>query len=43
MVAALNNGHFDENICLSSSFMLLEVICGEGIIVTVTALSGEFT
>ena len=41
MVAALNDGHFDENICLSSRFMLLEFICGQGIIVTVTAFSGE--
>ena len=42
IVAAFNNGTFDENICLSSSFMLGELICGQGIIITVTALSGKF-
>ena len=39
--AAFNNGTFNENICLSSSFMLGELICGQGIIITVTALSGK--
>ena len=43
MVAAYNNGNFDENICYLSGFMLLEFSCGQGLIITVTALSGKFT
>ena len=43
MVAAYNNGNFDENICYLSGFMLLEFSCGQGLIITVTALSGRLT
>ena len=42
IVAGFNNGTFNEKICLSSSFMLGELICGQGIIITVTALSGTY-
>ena len=41
MVAAYNKGYFDEDICYLSGFMLLEFSCGQGLIITVTALSGK--
>ena len=40
MYVAINNGTFNEDICFSSSFMLGELICGQGIIIMITALSG---
>ena len=42
MYVAMNNGTFNEDICLSSSFMLGELICGQGIIIMITALSGAY-
>ena len=41
VTTALNNGTFNEDICISSGFMLAEVVCSQGIIIIVTALSGR--
>ena len=41
VAVAFNNGTFNEDICISASFMLMELFMGQGIIITVTALSGE--
>ena len=41
VTTALNNGTFNEDICISSGFMLAEVVCSQGIIIIVTALSGK--
>ena len=41
VAVAFNNGTFNDDICLTSSFMLVEMFMGQGIIITVTALSGK--
>ena len=41
ITTSINNGTFNEDICISSGFMLAEFICGQGMIVTITALSGN--
>ena len=40
ITTSVNNGTFNEDICISSGFMLAEFICGQGMIVTITAISG---
>ena len=40
ITTAVNNGTFNEDICISSGFMLAEMISGQGMIVLITALSG---
>ena len=42
ITTSFNNGTFNEDICISSGFMLAEMICGQGMIVMITALSGMF-
>ena len=41
ITTSINNGTFNEDVCISSGFMLAEFICGQGMIVTITALSGN--
>ena len=41
ITTSINNGTFNEDIYISSGFMLAEFICGQGMIVTITALSGN--
>ena len=40
ITSSVSNGTFNEDICISSGFMLAEFICGQGMIVMITALSG---
>ena len=40
ITSSVNNGTFNEDICISSGFMLDELMCGQGMIVMITALSG---
>ena len=40
ITSSVNNGTFNEDICISSGFMLAEMMCGQGMIVMITALSG---
>ena len=42
ITSSVNNGSFNEDICISSGFMLGEMMCGQGMIVMITALSGLF-
>ena len=40
MIIVMTDKPFDENICYSSSFWLVELIAAQGIIIMITALSG---
>ena len=40
VTTVVNNSTFNEDICISSGFMLGELVCSQGIIVIVIALSG---